>query len=141
MQITAEERQTMESEIFALVLGATRQRVPFDPLTMISPRALAEAEGVSADAVRMRLELWRQDRFDVRRVAIHDATAQWATLTITGPRSRHLVEGPHGRRVRPEAEAVGVRLGVERVLGVWPGAPPYYNPRRARRAAQRGDST
>jgi sarcosine oxidase subunit alpha len=40
----------------------------------------------------MRLELWRQDRFDARRVAVHDTTAQWATLTVTGPRSRDLVE-------------------------------------------------
>jgi sarcosine oxidase subunit alpha len=39
----------------------------------------------------MRLELWRQDRFDPRRVVIHDATAQWATLTLTGPRARDLV--------------------------------------------------
>ncbi len=44
------------------------------------------------DAVRMRLELWRQDRFDPARVFVHDATAQWATLTVTGPRSRDLVE-------------------------------------------------
>ena len=27
-----------------------------------------------------------------RRVAIHDTTAQWATLTVTGPRSRDLIE-------------------------------------------------
>jgi sarcosine oxidase subunit alpha len=40
----------------------------------------------------MRLELWRQDRFDTRSVVIHDTTAQWATLTVTGPRSRGLVE-------------------------------------------------
>jgi sarcosine oxidase subunit alpha len=40
----------------------------------------------------MRLELWRQDRFDPARVVIHDTTAQWATLTVTGPRSRDLVE-------------------------------------------------
>jgi sarcosine oxidase, subunit alpha len=44
------------------------------------------------DAVRTRLELWRQDRFDTAHVAIHDTTAQWATLTITGPRSRDLIE-------------------------------------------------
>jgi sarcosine oxidase subunit alpha len=41
----------------------------------------------------MRLELWRQDRFDARRVVVHDTTAQWATLTVTGPRSRDLIEG------------------------------------------------
>ena len=55
-------------------------------------RFLVSCSSGHTDAVRMRLELWRQDRFDVRRVVIHDTTAQWATLTITGPRSRDLVE-------------------------------------------------
>jgi sarcosine oxidase subunit alpha len=55
-------------------------------------RFLVSCSSGHTDAVRMRLELWRQDRFDARRVVIHDATAQWATLTVTGPRSRDLVE-------------------------------------------------
>jgi sarcosine oxidase subunit alpha len=38
------------------------------------------------------LEDWRQDRFDPSRVYIHNATAQWATLTVSGPLSRRLVE-------------------------------------------------
>ncbi len=38
------------------------------------------------------LENWRQDRFDRSRVFIHDATARDATLTVTGPQSRALVE-------------------------------------------------
>ena len=55
-------------------------------------RFLVSCSSGHTDAVRMRLELWRQDRFDARRVAIHDTTAQWATLTVTGPRSRDLIE-------------------------------------------------
>jgi sarcosine oxidase, subunit alpha len=55
-------------------------------------RFLVSCSSGHTDAVRMRLELWRQDRFDARRVAVHDATAQWATLTVTGPRARDLVE-------------------------------------------------
>ena len=55
-------------------------------------RFLVSCSSGHTDAVRMRLELWRQDRFDPARVAIHDTTAQWATLTITGPRSRDLIE-------------------------------------------------
>ena len=55
-------------------------------------RFLVSCSSGHTDAVRMRLELWRQDRFDARRVVIHDTTAQWATLTVTGPRSRDLVE-------------------------------------------------
>jgi sarcosine oxidase, subunit alpha len=41
--------------------------------------------------VRMHLEEWRQDRFDARRVVIHDSTSQWATLAVNGPRSKALV--------------------------------------------------
>jgi sarcosine oxidase subunit alpha len=41
--------------------------------------------------VVMRLEEWRQDRFDPARVVVHNSTPQWATLTATGPRSRELV--------------------------------------------------
>lgn len=37
------------------------------------------------------LEEWRQDSFDRSRVYIHDATAQYATLTVTGPKSRDLL--------------------------------------------------
>ncbi|MGZ9719043.1 2Fe-2S iron-sulfur cluster-binding protein [Rhizobium miluonense] len=42
--------------------------------------------------VQMLLEEWRQDRFDRARVFIHDATARYATLTVTGPKSRALLE-------------------------------------------------
>lgn len=42
--------------------------------------------------VHALLEEWRQDRFDRRRVFIHEATAEMATLTITGPRARALLE-------------------------------------------------
>jgi sarcosine oxidase, subunit alpha len=55
-------------------------------------RFLVSCSSGHTDAVRTRLELWRQDRFDARRVVTHDTTAQWATLTVTGPRSRDLVE-------------------------------------------------
>ena len=57
-------------------------------LRLASDRFLVSCSSGHADAVVTRLELWRQDRFDPRRVFIHDATAQWATLTVTGPRSR-----------------------------------------------------
>ena len=41
--------------------------------------------------VSMRLEEWRQDRFDPGQVLVHDSTPQWATLTAVGPRARELV--------------------------------------------------
>jgi sarcosine oxidase subunit alpha len=61
-------------------------------LRLAQDRFLVSCSSGHTDAVRMRLELWRQDRFETRRVVIHDTTAQWATLTVTGPRSRGLVE-------------------------------------------------
>ena len=55
-------------------------------------RFLVSCSSGHTDSVRMRLELARQDRFDPARVVVHDATAQWATLTVTGPRARDLIE-------------------------------------------------
>ncbi|CDX32467.1 Sarcosine oxidase, alpha subunit family [Mesorhizobium sp. ORS 3359] len=43
-------------------------------------------------AVHARLEEWRQDRFGRDAVYIHNATAQYATLTVSGPNARQLVE-------------------------------------------------
>jgi sarcosine oxidase subunit alpha len=61
-------------------------------LRLADDRFLVSCSSGQTEAVRIRLELWRQDRFDAMRVAIHDTTAQWATLTVTGPRSRDLIE-------------------------------------------------
>jgi sarcosine oxidase subunit alpha len=60
-------------------------------LRLADDRFLVSCSSGHTDAVAMRLELWRQDRFDPSRVVVHDATAQWATLTLTGPKSRDLV--------------------------------------------------
>jgi sarcosine oxidase subunit alpha len=42
--------------------------------------------------VHALLEDWRQDRFDRTRVYIHNATPNYATMTLTGPRSREMLE-------------------------------------------------
>ncbi|MGX8012284.1 sarcosine oxidase subunit alpha family protein [Mesorhizobium sp. ORM8.1] len=42
-------------------------------------------------AVHARLEEWRQDRFGREAVYIHNATAQYATLTVSGPNARGLM--------------------------------------------------
>ncbi len=60
-------------------------------LRFADDRFLVSCSSGHTDAVLTRLELWRQDRFDPRRVVVHDATAHWATLTVTGPRSRDLL--------------------------------------------------
>jgi sarcosine oxidase, subunit alpha len=61
-------------------------------LRLAQDRFLVSCSSGHTDAMRTRLELSRQDRFDLARVALHDTTAQWATLTVTGPRSRDLIE-------------------------------------------------
>ena len=42
-------------------------------------------------AMFAHLEEWRQDRFDLAQVFIHDASAHWATLAISGPQSRRVM--------------------------------------------------
>lgn len=39
------------------------------------------------------LEAWRQDRFDLAQAFIHDATAHWATISISGPDAKAAVGG------------------------------------------------
>lgn len=39
------------------------------------------------------LEAWRQDRFDLAQVYIHDAAAHWATIAISGPNAKAIVGG------------------------------------------------
>jgi sarcosine oxidase subunit alpha len=39
------------------------------------------------------LEAWRQDRFDLAQVFVHDATAQWATISVSGPNAKAIVGG------------------------------------------------
>ncbi|TPK89190.1 sarcosine oxidase subunit alpha family protein [Mesorhizobium sp. B2-4-17] len=43
-------------------------------------------------AVHARLEEWRQDRFGRDAIYIHNATAEMATLTVSGPNARKLLE-------------------------------------------------
>ncbi len=60
-------------------------------LRLADDRFLVSCSSAHTEAVLMRLEIWRQDRFDPRRVVVHDTTAHWATLTLTGPRARDLL--------------------------------------------------
>jgi sarcosine oxidase subunit alpha len=43
-------------------------------------------------AMGAELEAWRQDHFDLKQVFVHDATPHWATLAVSGPKSREIVE-------------------------------------------------
>ncbi|ENN83876.1 sarcosine oxidase alpha subunit (plasmid) [Rhizobium freirei PRF 81] len=66
------------------------------------------------------LEEWRQDRFDRARVLIHDATARFATLTVTGPKSRALLEAVGlgvdlGDTALPHMALAWGQFGAERV--------------------------
>lgn len=44
------------------------------------------------DGVRGMLETWRQDGNDPDQIFVHDLTMHWATLTVTGPQARDIVE-------------------------------------------------
>ncbi|MGR3316112.1 2Fe-2S iron-sulfur cluster-binding protein [Roseovarius indicus] len=44
------------------------------------------------DSVRTHLEAWRQDGNDADRIFIHDTTQHWATLTVTGPKARAILD-------------------------------------------------
>lgn len=55
-------------------------------------RFIVSCSSSHVQGVLLLLEEWRQDRFDRSRVVIHDATARYATLTVTGPKSRALLE-------------------------------------------------
>ena len=60
-------------------------------LRLAKDRFVVSCSSGHVAGVRMRLEEWRQVRFDPRRTAIHDQTAAWTTLTVTGPRARALL--------------------------------------------------
>ncbi len=88
-------------------------------LRLADDRFLVSCSSGHTDAVLTRLELWRQDRFDPRQVVIHDTTAHWATLTVSGPRSRDLIA----------ALDLGLKLDDESLphmafaIGAFAGAP------------------
>lgn len=45
------------------------------------------------DGVRSVLENWRQDGHNPDRIFVHDLTMQRATITVTGPKARDIVQG------------------------------------------------
>ncbi|TPJ73538.1 sarcosine oxidase subunit alpha family protein [Mesorhizobium sp. B2-7-1] len=55
-------------------------------------RFIVSCSSSHVTAVHARLEEWRQDRFGRDAVYIHNATAQYATLTVSGPNARQVVE-------------------------------------------------
>ncbi len=55
-------------------------------------RFVISCSSAHADAVMAHLENWRQDSFDPSRVHIHDATQNWSTVTIAGPKALEIVK-------------------------------------------------
>ncbi len=77
------------------VLMLTEAGIVYDDgvvMRLAEDRFIVSCSSAHVAGVRMRLEEWRQDRFDPARVFIHDATAHWATIAATGPKSRDLLE-------------------------------------------------
>jgi sarcosine oxidase subunit alpha len=73
----------------------TEQGVVYDDGVLVrldEHRFIVSCSSSHVQGVAMLMEEWRQDRFDRSRVMIHDATARYATLTVTGPTSRQLLE-------------------------------------------------
>ncbi|APE44574.1 hypothetical protein BOO69_14995 [Sulfitobacter alexandrii] len=62
-------------------------------LRLAQDRFIVSASSSHVGSVRLMLEEARQDRFDPDRVFLHDVTAQWVTLTVSGPAARALIEG------------------------------------------------
>ena len=60
-------------------------------LRLAEDRFIVSASSSHVGSVRLILEEARQDRFDPSRVFLHDVTANWVTLSVTGPRSRELL--------------------------------------------------
>jgi sarcosine oxidase subunit alpha len=60
-------------------------------LRLTSDRFLVSCSSSHVAAMVAHLEEWREDRFDLGSVFIHDATAHWATIAISGPQSKRIV--------------------------------------------------
>lgn len=60
---------------------------------LAADRFVVSCSSSHVDAVVALLEAWRQDNHRPDRVYVHDTTAAFATITITGPRARHIVTG------------------------------------------------
>ena len=60
-------------------------------IRMAEDRFVVSASSSHVGSVRMILEEARQDRFDPSRVFVHDMTAQWTTLSVSGPSARALL--------------------------------------------------
>ena len=55
-------------------------------------RFIISCSSSHADSVRAHLEGWRQDGNNPDHIFIHDMTQQWATITVTGPQARTIVD-------------------------------------------------
>jgi len=42
-------------------------------------------------AMTAHLDEWREDHFDLRQVFVHDTTAHWATMAVSGPQARNVL--------------------------------------------------
>jgi sarcosine oxidase subunit alpha len=60
-------------------------------LRLAEDHFVVSASSSHVGSVRMILEEARQDRFTAARVFLHDVTAQWVTLTASGPAARALI--------------------------------------------------
>lgn len=88
-------------------------------LRLAENRFVVSPSSSHAVSVRLILDEARQDRFDPSRVILHDVTAQWVTLTVTGPGARRLL-GETGLEALTE-DAVLPHMAVAETR--WRGLP------------------
>lgn len=77
---------------YGFILGESG--VVFDDGVLVrldQDRFIVSCSSSHVAGVHALLEEWRQDRFPTRRIFIHNATTETATITITGPRARDTI--------------------------------------------------
>jgi sarcosine oxidase subunit alpha len=57
-------------------------------LRVSADRFVVSCSSSHVAAMTAHLEAWREDRFDLSRVFVHDTTPRWATMAISGPASK-----------------------------------------------------
>ncbi|MCW3474379.1 sarcosine oxidase subunit alpha family protein [Limobrevibacterium gyesilva] len=81
---------------YCLLLRETGTVLDDGVVARIAPdRYLLSPSSSHTGAVLAMLELWHQTEYPSLRVAFHDVTAAWATLAVSGPRSRDILRRLH----------------------------------------------
>ena len=74
---------------YGLALGESGAVFDDGVVLRVAPdRFVVSCSSSHVAAMTAHLEAWREDRFDLSRVFVHDTTPRWATMAISGPASK-----------------------------------------------------